>query len=93
MADMNKLKEDALRRKQEFEDKKRSEEFRKQRDRSNRSSHKKRDRDASGRGRKGQAKPAMQVRKKAKKTPMRWVVDILLVLGTLLVLIMLFNPY
>lgn len=93
MADMNKLKEDALRRKQEFEDKKRSEEFRKQRDRSKRSSHKKHDRDASGRGRKGQAKPAMPVRKKAKKTPMRWVVDILLVLGTLLVLIMLFNPY
>ena len=88
MADMNKLKQDALRRKQEFEDKKRSEEFRKQKNRSVKSGRQKREKAAAA----AKQKQAMQ-KKKPKKSPARWVVDILLVLGALLLLIVLFNPY
>ncbi|WP_157834584.1 hypothetical protein [Oceanospirillum beijerinckii] len=85
---MNKLKQDALRRKQEFEDKQRAAEFRKQRDRSVKSGRKKREQAAAA----AKQKQGMQ-KKKPKKSPARWMVDILLVLGAMLVLIMLFNPY
>ncbi|WP_417596539.1 hypothetical protein [Oceanospirillum sp.] len=100
MQNMRKLKEDALRRKQEFEEKQRNDEFKKQRKMSGgRSSRSDKRRPSKGRGSSAQdqrrkAVPARtQVRKKAKKTPGRWVIDTLLVVGTLMALVALFNPY
>ena len=104
MQNMRKLKEDALRRKHEFEENKRNEELQKQRKMTGGRSRPRSDRRGSsaqarnGRGSASQQRrnvPAArpQMRKKAKRTPARWVVDTLLVLGTLIVLVMLFNPY
>ncbi|WP_028304110.1 hypothetical protein [Oceanospirillum maris] len=99
MQNMRKLKEDALRKKQEFEEKKRNEEFRKQRKmagghtRANQSRNGTKGRKSqAGKGKAG-AQVQPQMRKKPKRTPARWIIDTLLVLGALMVLVVLFNPY
>ena len=93
MANMQKLKEDALRRKHEHEEKQRKEELRKMKSGRPRSG-KERER-PSARNQRGKTDtPApVSARRKPKKTPARWVVDILLVLGALMLLVMMFNPY
>ena len=103
MQNMRKLKEDALRRKQEFEENKRNEELQKQRkmaggrprrpDRRGSSAQARNGRGSASQQRRNVPAARPQMRKKAKRTPARWVVDTLLVLGTLIVLVMLFNPY
>lgn len=102
MQNMRKLKEDALRRKHEFEEKKRNEELQKQRkmaggrprpDRRGSSAQARNGRGSASQQRRNVPAARPQMRKKAKRTPARWVVDTLLVLGTLIVLVMLFNPY
>ena len=99
MQNMRKLKEDALRRKHEFEEKKRNEELQKERKMGGGRPRpdKRRAGQARSQGSASQRRnvPARQpvMRKKPKKTPARWVIDTLLVLGTLIALVMLFNPY
>lgn len=99
MQNMKKLKEDALRRKHEFEEQQRIEELQKQRKMGGgHGQHRSKRRDEGqnrSRKRKEQsAAPATKHQhKKPKKTPARWVLDTLLVLGTLIALVALFNPY
>lgn len=101
MQNMRKLKEDALRRKQEFEEKQRNEELQKQRKMSGgrprrdrrRSEAQTRNKQGGSSSRRNMPVAHPQVKKKAKRTPARWVIDTLLVLGTLIALVMLFNPY
>ena len=101
MQNMRKLKEDALRRKHEFEEKKRNDELQKERKmgggRPRPRPDKRRAGQARSQGSSSQRRsvPARQpvMRKKPKKTPARWVIDTLLVIGTLIALVMLFNPY
>lgn len=97
MPNMQKLKEDALRRKQEYEEKQRNEARRKQRKMNGGRAEGRSRRDTGRHGkttdRHQQTASRAPVRKKPKKTPARWVIDTLLVLGTLIVLVMLFNPY
>lgn len=99
MPNMRKLKEDALRRKHEFEEQQRNEELQKQRKMSGgRQPRSDRRRPAQSRSsqandKRNRAPARPQMRRKPKKTPARWVVDTLLVLGTLIVLVILFNPY
>lgn len=103
MQNMRKLKEDALRRKHEFEEKQRTDELRKERKMAGGRPRPRPDRRRAGaqqprtQGSASQRRnvPAArpQMRKKAKRSPARWVIDTLLVLGTLIALVMLFNPY
>jgi len=101
MPNMRKLKEDALRRKHEFEELQRNEELQKQRKmsggrrpRTNQGRHRSdQGRNTPANNKRGDLSARHQPRKKPKKTPARWIIDTLLVLGTLMVLVMLFNPY
>ena len=98
MQNMKKLKEDALRRKREFEEKQRNQELQQQRRTSGGRPRPDRHRSAATRNQKAadsrhKAQAPAAHHKKPRKTPARWVLDILLILGTLMVLVMLFNPY
>lgn len=104
MQNMRKLKEDALRRKHEFEEKQRNDELQKQRkmsggrprprpDRGRAGAQQTRGKGSTSQRRSNVPAARPQMRKKAKRTPARWVIDTLLVLGTLIALVMMFNPY
>lgn len=99
MVDMAKMKEQALRRKQEHEEKELRRQMKRSKSASRRSSSRSANRsNAGGRGR---ANPSAQRAlaqqrtrpKKAKRSISRWVLDILLVLGALFVILMIFNPF
>lgn len=94
MVDMAKLKEDALQRKRQHEEK----ELRKQVSGSKRPAR----RSSASRGRKtrGNARNAAQPNtatpskaRKKKRSVSRWVLDILLFLGALMVVIFMFSPF
>lgn len=95
MADMSKMKEQALQRKREHEER----ELRKQMDKSKRRPSRSSSRGRSGAG--GRSNPSAQRAlaqqsarpKKRKRSISRWVLDILLVLGALLVMVMVLSPY
>ena len=100
MQNMRKLKEDALRRKQEFEEKQRHEELQKQRKMNGGRPRPRPERRRPAQSRsaaparnKAAAPQRPVMRKKARRTPARWVLDTLLVLGALIVLVVMFNPY
>lgn len=94
MANMQKLKADALKRKHEHDEKQRQEELRKLKSgRPRQSRDRERPAGRNARGRNNAAPTQAPVHRKPKKTPTRWVVDILLVLGALMLLVMMFNPY
>jgi len=99
MVDMTKMKEQALQRKREHEER----ELRKQMGGSKSSSRRPSSRsDSRGRSRAGgrsnpsaqRALAQQQARpKKRKRSISRWVLDILLVLGALLVMVIVLNPF
>lgn len=96
MVDMAKLKEEALQRKRQHEEK----ELRKQVSRSKRparrsSASRSRTSPAKGAARNPSAQRALaRTRpKKAKRSVSRWVLDILLILGALMVVIFMFSPF
>jgi len=99
MVDMAKMKEQALQRKREHEER----ELRKQM-KGSKSSSRRSASSNSGRGRSragGRSNPSAQRAlaqqrvqpKKRKRSISRWVLDILLVLGALLVIVIMFNPF
>jgi len=96
MVDMAKLKEDALQRKRQHEEK----ELRKQVSRSKRPARRA-PASRSSTARSGTRNPSAQRAlaakrtqpKKRKRSVSRWVLDILLFLGALIVVIIMFNPF
>lgn len=96
MVDMAKLKEDALQRKRQHEEK----ELRKQVSSSKRPARKapaSRNSAAKGRTRGSSSQRALATKrpqtKKRKRSISRWVLDILLFLGALIVVIIMFSPF
>ena len=97
MVDMAKLKEQALERKRQHEEK----ELRKQVSRSKRPARRtsasgSRGNTAKGAARNPSAQRALEKRaqpKKRKRSVSRWVLDILLFLGALITVIIMFNPF
>lgn len=97
MVDMAKLKEEALQRKRQHEEK----ELKKQLDKSKRpakrsstSSSRNRARTAGGANPSAQRALAHTAKpQKRKRSVSRWVLDILLFVGALLVVLMMFNPF
>lgn len=96
MVDMAKLKEDALQRKRQHEEK----ELRKQVSRSKRPARRapaSRTSTAKGGARNASAQRALTAKrpqpKKRKRSVSRWVLDILLFLGALIVVVIMFNPF
>ncbi len=97
MVDMAKLKEQALERKRQHEEK----ELRKQVSRSKRPARRtsasgSRSSTARGAARNPSAQRALAKRtqpRKRKRSVSRWVLDILLVLGALIVILIMFNPF
>jgi len=96
MADMSKMKEQALQRKREHEERELRKEMGKSKRRpSSRGDSRGRSR-AGGRGNPSAQRALAQQRtqpKKRKRSISRWVLDILLVLGALLVIVMVLNPF
>ena len=98
MVNMNKMKEEALRRKREHEKKELEKQMAASKAASKRSGRKRSHGSASGRRSNPSAQRALaqqqQLRpKKRKRSVSRWVLDILLVLGALLVIVIILSPF
>ncbi len=94
MVDMAKLKEDALRRKQEHEEKELKRQMQRRKSAAPRKKNTASSRTAQRPAARGARTQVVQAQpKKRKRSISRWVLDILLVLGALLVMVMFINPF
>lgn len=94
MVDMAKLKEEALQRKRQHEEKELKKQLNKgKKPRNSSASSSRSSRGSTARNPSAQRALAKQPPKKRKRSVSRWVLDILLFLGALLIMVMMINPF
>ncbi|MBE0506041.1 MAG: hypothetical protein IBX50_04880 [Marinospirillum sp.] len=94
MVDMAKLKEEALQRKRQHEEKELKKQLNKgKKPRSSSASSSRSNRGSVARNPSAQRALAKQPPQKRKRSVSRWILDILLFLGALLIMLMMINPF